>query len=50
MPTLHERLIHLLILAALALILFTYAPRIATALSERLATATSAPVKVKVRL
>lgn len=50
MPALRERLIHLLILVALALVLFTYAPRIATALSEKLATATNTPANLKVKL
>jgi hypothetical protein len=50
MLTLHEYFLQLIALVLLALLLFTYAPRIATALSEKLAPATNAPVKMKVRL
>ena len=50
MLVIREYLIHLIALVLLALLLFTYAPRIATALSEKLATATSAPTRLKVKL
>ena len=50
MLVIREYLIHLIALVLLALLLFTYAPRIATALSEKLATATNAPVQAKARL
>ena len=50
MPTLREHFLQLIALVLLALVLFTYAPRIATALSEKLATVTGVSVKMKVRL
>jgi len=50
MSTIHEHFLQLIALVILVLLLFTYAPRIATALSEKLATATNAPVRAKVRL
>jgi len=50
MLTLREHCLQLVALVILFLVLFTYAPRIAAALSEKLATAASAPTRVKVRL
>jgi len=47
MLTIYKYFLQLIALVILALVLFTYAPRIATALSEKLATATNAPGKVR---
>jgi hypothetical protein len=50
MLLLREHFLQLIALVLLMLVLFTYAPRIAATLSEKLATATNAPTKLKVKL